>query len=94
MAAAAPRCGRPLRRYECIDGPPVLEKPSCGRPDGHHGPCRSPRSLARAVQADVRRQARPRECACGCGDLATWGEYRRGHNARDAAGYWTRSEAA
>ncbi len=92
----APRCGRPLRRYEPVAGPPVLEPQSCGRPEGHRGPCRSPRSIARAHEASVRRMASAvRPCECGCGETVRWGrKYRRGHNERRPDGAWIRSEAA
>ena len=87
----APRCGRPLRRHEPVSGPPVIESPSCGRPEGHRGPCRSPRSLAKARRAATERQAAlTRPCVCGCGEMALWGHrYRHGHNERRADGVWT-----
>lgn len=43
----APRCGKPMRRYEPAAGPAVLADPVCGRPDEHNGACRSERSVAR-----------------------------------------------
>ena len=52
----SPRCARPMRHYE-LPGLPVLEDPSCGRPEGHHGPCRSPAAMARHAAAQAYRTA-------------------------------------
>ena len=58
VTAPSPLCGRLMRRYE-LPGLPVLEDPSCGRPEGHPPPCRSARSMAAhaAAQAYRRPQA-------------------------------------
>ena len=55
----SPRCGRPMARYETAGGPAVLmdEEPACGRPEGHHGPCRSAAAVARYYAADMARIA-------------------------------------
>jgi hypothetical protein len=50
----APRCGKPMRRYEAAHGP-ILDDPACGRPAGHDGPCRTALALARYVAADTGR---------------------------------------
>jgi len=47
----APRCGKPMTRYEASNGP-MPEQPECARPEGHHGRCRSAAALARKYQAD------------------------------------------
>ena len=47
----APRCGKPMTRYEAANGP-MPEEPECARPAGHHGRCRSVAALARKYQAD------------------------------------------
>ena len=52
----APRCGKPMTRYEASNGP-MLEDPECARPEGHPGPCRSAPALARKYRADVARVA-------------------------------------
>jgi DNA-binding transcriptional regulator YiaG len=44
----APRCGRPMERYEPRGWPPVLEDPVCGRKENHPGRCRSEMSIALA----------------------------------------------
>jgi DNA-binding transcriptional regulator YiaG len=41
----APRCRRPMERYEPRGWPPVLEDPVCGRKAGHPGRCRSEMSI-------------------------------------------------
>jgi hypothetical protein len=38
--------------YE-IPGRPVLDDPTCGRPEGHQGMCRSKAALSRKYSADV-----------------------------------------
>ena len=42
----APRCGKPMTRYEASNGP-MPEEPECARPEGHRGRCRSAAALAR-----------------------------------------------
>ena len=82
----APRCGRPMLRYEAVNGP-MPEEPACGRPAGHPGPCRSEVAFARQLRAWPKRT--PRECGCGCGEMtAGWGvQFKRGHN-HDDIGRW------
>ena len=82
----APRCGKPMARYEASNGP-MPEVPACARPEGHNGPCRSAAAWARQMRAWPARK--PRECECGCGGMtAGWGvAYKRGHN-HDSAGRW------
>jgi hypothetical protein len=91
----APRCGKPMfqhkaanvYRYEATNGP-MLEEPVCARPEGHNGPCRSGFAVARNYRADVRRQPGALQaCGCGCGEMTSWGRYKRGHN-RDGIGRW------
>jgi hypothetical protein len=74
----APRCGKPMNRYEAVNGP-MLEDPACARPAGHHGPCRSAPAWARYLAPP----GDPRPCACGCGELtAGWGPCKIGHHMR------------
>jgi len=47
----APRCGKPMTRYEAVNGP-MPEQPVCARPEGHHGMCRSAAALERKYRAD------------------------------------------
>jgi hypothetical protein len=51
MNTVSPRCRRPVRAKE-QGGIPVLEDPVCGRPEGHHGRCRSEAAVARKYRAD------------------------------------------
>jgi DNA-binding transcriptional regulator YiaG len=53
----APRCGKPMTRYEPQGWPPVLEDPVCGRIWNHGGPCRSEMSLARMRRHGVTQRA-------------------------------------
>ena len=74
-----PRCGRPMTRYEASNGP-MPEEPSCGRPAGHHGPCRSAPAWARQMR---QRQGEPQACECGCGELTCGrGPCKAGHHMR------------
>ena len=50
----SPRCSKPMTRYEAANGP-MPEEPTCGRPAGHPGPCRSEAAVARMQRADVTR---------------------------------------
>ena len=52
LAAAAPRCGKPVRRNE--RGGPVLSDPVCGRPEGHGGTCLSEGAWRRKLDANAR----------------------------------------
>lgn len=64
MNTLAPRCGKPMTRYEASNGP-MPEQPECARPEGHSGMCRSGPALARKYRADqawlaeARRAGRP-----------------------------------
>ena len=72
----APRCGKPMTRYEASNGP-MLEDAACGRPVGHHGPCRSVQAWARLMKGQ------PGLCDCGCGELtAGRGPCKAGHHMR------------
>jgi hypothetical protein len=79
-----------MTRYEAANGP-MIEDPECGRPKDHNGPCRTRPAVARKYAADTARLAAAvQPCACECGEEALWGhQYRRGHNPRNAWGYWT-----
>ena len=60
----APRCGKPMfqhkaanvYRYEAANGP-MLDTPTCARPECHNGPCRSAASIARQRPKDIARVA-------------------------------------
>ena len=52
----APRCGKPMTRYEASNGP-MPEEPACGRPEGHPGPCRSTIAMARIARYESERWA-------------------------------------
>ena len=43
-----------MRRHEAAHGA-LLDDVLCGRPAGHNGPCRSPQSLAKALELDRKR---------------------------------------
>ena len=53
----APRCAKPMTRYEPQGWPPVLEDPVCGRVWNHPPPCRSEQSLARMRRTGVTQRA-------------------------------------
>ena len=52
----APRCGKPMIAYEAANGP-MFEQPTCARPEGHAGMCRSAMALERKYAADAARIA-------------------------------------
>lgn len=54
-----PRCGKSMLAYEAANGP-MPELPSCARPEGHAGQCRSAAALARKYRADSARTAEAR----------------------------------
>ena len=54
-----PRCGKPMLAYEAANGP-MLDPPSCARPEDHAGQCRTAAALARKYRADSARTAEVR----------------------------------